>query len=211
MIRLTAKGLAKYMTSGPASQRKILWNYKHPDPEGAVQSKYYSEARHAIERYHTSGNDASVAVRAVDLLHTKFLRLEGRKQDRIKNNIRALESYLQHFGKKTLSILPPPDLTYAYGQVAVSAYPDLYVRDGDRHRIYKLDFSKENAKPLAITIVLQITFVAAQNAGLPVLPRDVIYLDVARGREYKGARVRAHLMRDVEAACQTIEDVWPRL
>src|SRR5580692_5369330 len=143
MIRLTAKGLAKYMTSGHATQRKILWNYKHPDPEGAVQAKYYSEARHAIERYHESGNDVSVAVRAVESLHAKAGRTNGRAQDRIRNNIRALESYIKHFGKRTLDILPTPNLSYVHGQVQVSAFPDLYVSERGRHKIIKLDFSLE--------------------------------------------------------------------
>ena len=62
MIKITAKGLAKYMTSGEARKRKILRDYKFPDPEGAVQSKYYAEARRVIEDYHGGGNDASIIV-----------------------------------------------------------------------------------------------------------------------------------------------------
>ena len=82
MIRITAKGLAKYMTSGEASKRKILRDYKFPDPEGAVQIKYYAEARAVIEHYHGSGNDPSIIVSAVDDLNTKASREHGRKHDR---------------------------------------------------------------------------------------------------------------------------------
>lgn len=211
MIKLSAKGLAKYMTSGAATQRAILRNYKHPDPEGAVQTKYYAEARAAIEEYHSSGNDPATAVRAVDALHDKLLRTQGRKRDRIRNNIRAVESYLGHFGKKNLTVLPSPDLKYAHGEVLVSAYPDLYVKDGNQHKTIKLDFSKQNVNPHLITIVLQVTLAAAQARKLPVKPQNIIYLDVVRGQEHRGAKTRARLMRDVDAACQTIEDVWPRL
>lgn len=209
MIRLSAKGLAKYMTSGHATQRKILSNYKNPDPEGAAQAKYYAEARHAIAQYHTSGNNAAVAVHAVQTLHSKELRSTGRSQDRVRNNIRALESYLNSFAEKYFVVLPSPDLRYTKGQVSVTAFPDLYVRDGQRHKIVKLDLGKDEPSARAINIVLQVTFAAAQSAGLPITPKDVVYLDVERGREHRGARVRSQLMRDIEAACQTIEAVWP--
>lgn len=211
MIRLTAKGLAKYMTSGAASQRKILRDYKFPDPEGAVQAKYYSEARRVIEQYHDEGNDASVIASAVDLLHTKASRESGKKQDRLMNNIRALESYLRNFGKRKLTVLVTPNLKYTHGQVIVSAYPDLYVKDGDRHKIIKLDMGKEIQKPQSIRIVLQITYAAAQRENLPVTPKDVIYVEVEHGAQHSGVPGRARVMRDIEAACQTIEDIWPRL
>ncbi len=158
MIRITAKGLAKYMTSGDARKRKILRDYKVPDPEGAVQSKYYAEARRVIERYHGGGNDASIIVSAVDELNTKAAREFDRKRDRLRNNIRALESYLSNFGKKKLTILPTPDVKFTHGQVLVSAYPDLYVKDADRHKIIKLDLGKDHPKPEMIKIVLQVMY-----------------------------------------------------
>src|SRR5690348_11526175 len=132
MIRITAKGLAKYMTSGDARKRTILRDYKFPDPEGAVQAKYYAEARRIIEQYHSGDNDPSIIVSAVDELNAKAAREHGRKHDRLRNNIRALESYLSNFGKRKLTMLPTPDVRFTHGQVVVSAYPDLYVKDGDR-------------------------------------------------------------------------------
>lgn len=211
MIRISAKGLAKYMTSGDASKRKILRDYKFPDPEGAVQAKYYAEARRVIEEYHNSGNDVSTIVSAVDKLNASAARETGRKHDRLRNNIRALESYLSNFGKEKLQILPTPNMKFSHGQVLVSAYPDLYVKDGNRYKIIKLDLGKDNPKPNMIRIVLQVTYAAAQEAQLPVLPGDVIYVEVERGTQHKGVTKRDRLQRDIEAACQTIEDVWPKL
>ncbi len=199
------------MTSGAASQRKILRDYKFPDPEGAVQAKYYSEARRVIGEYHTAGNDASLIASAVDQLRTKAAREGGKKEDRLRNNIRALESYLRNFGKRNLSVLPTPDLKYTHGQVLVSAYPDLYVKDGERHKIIKLDMGKESQKPLSIKIILQLTFAAAQRENLPIAPKDVIYVEVEHGVQHSGAKRGSRVMRDIDAACQTIEDVWPRL
>jgi hypothetical protein len=209
--QLTCRGAESQLLSGAASQRKILRDYKFPDPEGAVQAKYYAEARRVIEQYHTAGNDASVIARAVDQLHTKATREGGKKEDRLRNNIRALESYLRNFGKRNLSVLPTPDLQYTHGQVLVSAYPDLYVKDGGRHKIIKLDMGKENQKPLSIKIILQLTFAAAQRENLPVAPTDVIYVEVEHGVQHSGAKRGLRVMRDIDAACQTIEDIWPRL
>lgn len=211
MIKLTVKGLAKYMTSSPATQRKTLRDYKFPDPEGAVQAKYYAEARRAIEQFHSAGNDPAVAAMAVDQLRLKATRETGKKRDRIENNIRALEDYLRNFGKTTLEVLSTPELKYSRGQIVVSCFPDLYVKDGNAHKIIKLDFSKQLLKPEAIRVVLQVTFAAAQAAKLSIKPQDVIYVDVVRGARHRGARVRARLMRDVEATCQTIEDIWPNI
>jgi hypothetical protein len=59
--------------------------------------------------------------------------------------------------------------------------------------------------------VLQVTYAAAQAAKLPVLPKDVIYVEVEHGAQHIGVTKRARLQRDIEAACQTIEDLWPNL
>jgi hypothetical protein len=41
LIKIGLKGLAKYMTSRPAAQRKVLWDYKNSDPEGQAQASKY--------------------------------------------------------------------------------------------------------------------------------------------------------------------------
>jgi hypothetical protein len=211
MIRLTAKGLANYMTSGDARKRKILRDYKFPDPEGAVQAKYYAEARRIIEQYHRAGNDPSSLASDLVQLQAKANRASAKQLDRIKNNIRAVESYLRAFGRKKLSILPSPEIKMTRGQVVVSAHADLYIQDGDKHKILRLDMGKDTAKPQNIQIVLQVTINAVEESNLPVTPKDIIYVDVERGVEYSGRTVRKRLRKDIEAACQTIEDVWPKL
>lgn len=41
MIKITAKGLAKFMIANAAQQRKILKDFKNPDPDGFAQKLYY--------------------------------------------------------------------------------------------------------------------------------------------------------------------------
>ena len=44
MIKISLKGFAKYMVANSAQQRKILTDYKYPQPEGQAMATYYREA-----------------------------------------------------------------------------------------------------------------------------------------------------------------------
>jgi hypothetical protein len=37
MIKISAKGIAKFMVSLDATRRRILFDFKHPDPEGELK------------------------------------------------------------------------------------------------------------------------------------------------------------------------------
>ena len=56
-LKLSAKGLAKFMTSSAAGQRKVLRDYKYPDEEGTAQAAYYREACDIVAQYHRDGHD----------------------------------------------------------------------------------------------------------------------------------------------------------
>src|SRR5439155_26606643 len=113
--------------------------------------------------------------------------------------------------KRKVTILAVPRITMTQGRVVLSAYPDLYIEEGDKHKILRLDKRKDVAKPQNIQIVLPVTIIATQESNLQVAPRDVIYVQVERGVQHTGGVLRARLKRDIEAACQTIEDIWPKL
>src|SRR4029077_2338328 len=209
MIKLTVKGLAKFMTKGPASQRKILRDFKFPQPEGFVQTIYYAEARQAIRNYHGEGNDPATLVGAVDSLRAEADRSEGHTRTRLEHNIRALESYLEHFADRKFKILQAPRLEYAHRTVAVSATPDLFVEESGREKLIKPELGADVPDKTMIKIILQVSYDAAIRAGLQIRPQDVIYLDASRAVQHRGARVRARLRRDIEAACENIEAMWP--
>jgi hypothetical protein len=53
MIKIGVKGLAKFMTSTAAAQRKVLQDYKFPDEdEPKAMRLYYGEAVDSIRTYH---------------------------------------------------------------------------------------------------------------------------------------------------------------
>jgi hypothetical protein len=208
MIKLTVKGLAKFMTRGPAAQRKILRDFKFPQPEGFVQTIYYAEARQAIRDYHAGENDPTTLIGAVDSLRAEADRSDGQTRNRLEHNIRALESYLEHFADKRFKILPTPRLGYSHRSVTVAATPDLFVEESGRRKLIKLELGADAPDRAMVKIILQVTYEAARRAGLGIRPQDVIYLDASRAVQHKGARARARLQRDIEAACENIEAMW---
>jgi hypothetical protein len=208
MIRLTVKGLAKFMTGRPAAQRKVLRDFKFPQPEGRVQTLYYREARQAIRDYHGGGNDPALLVGAVDSLRAAADRSEGQTRARLEHNIRALKGYLKNFADKQLKILKTPRLEYAHGEVLVTASPDLFVQDNGRQKFIKLELGADAPDTAMVRVILQVMHDAAKGAGLIIRPQDVIYLDASRAVQYKGAKTRSRLQRDIEAACENIEAMW---
>jgi hypothetical protein len=52
MIKISAKGIAKFMMSLDATRRRILFDFKHPDPEGRAQAIHYRDAINAIQIFH---------------------------------------------------------------------------------------------------------------------------------------------------------------
>jgi hypothetical protein len=51
-VKLNVRGVAKYIAAGPAKQRRVLRDYKYPDPQGYAQAGYYRDAQEIIEAYH---------------------------------------------------------------------------------------------------------------------------------------------------------------
>jgi hypothetical protein len=209
MIHISVKGLAKFMRKGPAVQRSVLRDFKFPKgPEARAQTVYYAEARGGIREYHASGNDASTLVKSVDALRTKAERSLGPARSRLEHNIRAMQTYLQHFSGNRFEVLAPPKLEYSHGSVRVGATPDLFVRDGVNEKLIKLDLGVGPTDEEMIKIVLQVIFEAAAKAGMALKPKQVVYLDMSRGLQHSGAKSRTRLTRDIQAACENIEAMW---
>jgi hypothetical protein len=209
MIKITVKGLAKFMTKGPVGQRKVLRDFKFPKPEGFVQSIYYGEARRAIRDYHSKGNSPATLVKAIEDLRAEADRAAGQAQRRLEHNIRAVESYLKHFANRRFRVLQTPRLGYSRQNLYVSATPDLFVEEKGREKLIKLELGADAPDRAMIKIILQVMYEAALSNGVRVRPQDVIYLDASRAVQHRGAKARARVTREIEAACENIEAMWP--
>lgn len=210
-IRISVKGLAKFMTSTPARQRKILRDYKFPKPEGVAQAKYYAPARSAIHEYHAQQNDRAVLKKAVDDLNKRSAMTPNKLiSGKLDNNVRAIECYMKYFSQNHFDVLPIPPLQLVRGNVLVTATPDLFVTEKGRYQLIKLELGAKVPRPEVIRIITQVIFEATDGL-IQVAPKDVLFLDVIRGTLSRGARIRTRLKADIDAACRNIEDMWPNI
>jgi len=213
-IPISVNGLAKFMTSSEATRRRLLRDYKFPfnkDGSKKPQIVRYSEARAAIRDYHESGNNAATIVTAIEKLIAKKQKNPDKDAARINDNIRALQTYLEHFSNRKFTVLETPKPKYVHGEVAVSAFPDLYVDEEGSKKLIKLDFSETKPDEELVEIMLKVMHEAAYASNLPVLAGNVIYLDITRKTQHNGKKLNKQLKKNIDAACETIADIWPKL
>lgn len=208
MIKIGVKGLAKFMTASSAGQRKVLRDYKFPDEEGTAQAAYYREARDLVAEFHRHAHPAQWLREKAAVLHSTAAALGGRVATRLRHNSRGLNDYATNFPVKAYEILPERKFYVTFGEIRVSILPELHVREKDRERFLKLEFAKDAPGESTIKIVSQIMFEAALAARIPVTSSDVLYVDVARGKAHKGARVGSRMKTEIEAACANISAMW---
>jgi len=208
VIKLGMKGLAKYMIARDAQKRKILRDYKFPDPEGNVQAIYYREARDFIIAYHKNGHDPEWLDKMAMQLRTLASSATGQAKTRYRNNASALEQYRKYFSKKKYKVLPDFKAKLYIEGVFLTIIADLHVQEGKSEKIIKLEFTKKEPPRDVPKIICQLMYEAAIKAKLRFKSNQVLCFDVPRGTIYKDARAQARMMRNIEAACKNIGSIW---
>lgn len=209
MIKISVKGLAKFMTASPAGQRKILRDFKFPDEdEPKAMRLYYGEATDAIKSLHRNGHERQWLLNQADLLNALGGSLGGQSAVRLRNNARGLRHYADNFANRRFTVLPDVRLELVYGDVRITVVPDLHVREGSKEKIVKLDFAKQAPSDEVVKIISQSMFEAVRATNGATTPSSVLYFDVPRGVENRGARVGARLAADIRAACDNIAALW---
>jgi hypothetical protein len=210
-ISISIKGLAKFMTSSHVSQRKILRDFKYPDPEGSAQAIYYRDARELIRSYHEKSLSPEWLSQKASLLLS--LAVQGSKSTgaRLRHNARAINEYKAHFADEKYEILDDLSLAFTSGAVRITAYPDLHVRHNGLEKLLKFEFGSAKLDGEIMKIVAQGLFAAGEAAGLGSKQSTVMVIDVPRGVRYEATKLGSRLAREIDAACETIADVWQRL
>jgi hypothetical protein len=210
MIRVSFKGLAKFMTGNDRQKRKVLHDFKYPDDdESRAQAMYYREAREFIAAYHGSSHPASWLLdRSRDIASQARLS-SGQTKTRLNNNARALKEYETNFSGRSFTILPDLRFRLTYGQVELSVVPDLHVQEGSKEKLIKLEFAKKAPEGEVVSLMSQVLFEAALQNGHTFTSASILYLDVPRGIEHRGARLGSRRAAEIVAACQNIESLWP--
>jgi hypothetical protein len=211
LISISVKGLAKYMTASATTARKVLRDFKYPDDEGFVQAIYYHEARDRIVGFHRGGRTVDWLLNEATGLETLAANSSGRTKPRLSNNAAALREYATHFGSRRLVPLSDIRMEARYGGVRVTIAPDMHFKENGRSKIAKLEFSREPPDKRVVAIISQTMFEAALARAPGTNAGDVLYMDVPRGKLFRGARLGARLARDIESTCKNIEAIWPTI
>jgi hypothetical protein len=211
MISITLKGLAKFVTATPAKQRKILRDYKYPKEEGQAMAQYYKEARDVVYSFHKNKRPKEWLMTKANEIRTLAAGVGGGSGPRLQNNARAIEQYAQNFSSRKIDILPDLDVSFTADGVRVKINPDLHVSEGGKEKIIKLEFAKDEPPPEVVKVICQAMFDAAVMNGHKYTPAGVLYFDVARGAEHRGARQGARMKDEIDAALKNIASLWPSI
>lgn len=208
MIKISLKGLAEFMAGSSAKQRRVLRDFKYPDPEGSAQAVYYREARDFITRYHQRRHAIQWLFDRSDQLEAIAAQSSRQTKTRYGNNARVLREYARNFGNRHFDILPKLPLGLTLEGVMVTVIPDLHVRENGIEKIIKLEFSIDTPDDKIVKIITQAMFEAQSEEGMGLRSSSVLYFDVRRGASHKGARVGSRMRGEMEAACKNISALW---
>lgn len=209
MIKLTLKGLAKYVAASPAAQRKILQDFKYPlADEPFAMRVYYREATVCLKDYIANRHSG-------DWLRERSNQLAAAKDGdsrtgarRRRQNAEAIRLYERHFGDRQLEILSLPRFRLHFHDVAVSVVPDIRLREGTKTMLIKLQFGGRRLATTSIRVITQCMLAAANSGGYDLAPSSVIYLDLPRDVVHTAPRAGQRILRDIRAACETISQIW---
>lgn len=212
MIQITLKGLAKFMTASPAKQRKILRDFKYPNEEGLAMAQFYKEVRDVIRTYHKSGREKDWLLdKAKEVRQMAVIAPKGGTARRLSHNARAIEQYAEGFAEREFEILSDLDVSITGEAIKVKINPELHVREGGKEKLVKLEFTREAPESALTKIVCQTMYEGALSKSKAFTPSCVLYLDVPRGIEYRGARQGSRMKAEIDAACKNIVSMWPSI
>jgi hypothetical protein len=211
MIRLSAKQLAMYMTSNHAQQRTFVRKLKYPDEDVFPPGAYYRETRESIVRYHRDSRDRDWLNDQATELEVFGSRIGGNTETRLDNNARLLRKYSEHFGDRRLVLTGDLSLRFRHGNVAVSAIPELYALERKREKVIKLDLVIKGYDDEIARLVAQIFLEAADQGELGLRSSNIEYVHVLSGTIMRATNSRSRILRNVEAASDTISAIYDSL
>lgn len=209
MIKLSLKGLAKYIASSPSTQRRILQDFKYPAAdEPFAMRMYYREATDCLKVYIKERQSKEwLRLRASEIAVSRHEQSPAGAR-RLQQNANAVLLYEKHFGGEDLEVLDRPKFRLNFHGVSISVVPDLYVRDAAKTKLIKLQFGGPKLPEQSVKVITQCLLEAANLEGYDLAPSSAIYIDLPRGVSHTAARAGKKTLRDIKAACETISQIW---
>lgn len=209
-IQLSALVYAKFFRTRRMAGLKPS---KYPaKKENHIPFKYYRTAIATIIRYHKNGNNPAVFDEAIAKLTKKVDTADKQSKTIVpKNNLRAIQNYRQHFRSRQFKPQSIPQLHFAYDGVVVGAKPEMVVVENGQRMLIRFDMKQGQPNPVEISTLLDVTYVAAQDAGVKVQPENVLVLKVEDGSCYAGRRVSSSRKSQLREACTEIKRRWDEI
>jgi hypothetical protein len=209
MIKLTLKGLAKYVASSPAAQRKILQDFKYPTADEPFAMRvYYREAMDCLKQYIRQQRSSEwLREQARNLTLTSDGQL-AKSIERLRQNARAVLMYEKLFRTAGIEVLDTPRFRLTLHGVTISVVPDLCLLDGTRKKLIKIQFGGKKLADQSVRVMTQCMLEAANTSGYGLSASSCVYIDLPREVVHPAPRAGKRTLQDVKAACETISQIW---
>jgi len=209
---LSAHGLVEFMPSGFYAREGILRRYKYTYPGQKVFAPYYQATMAAIRAYHRAGNDPAVFAAGIARLEG-LLRTERnpRIQVRLRENVRAITSYQEHFGGRRFEVpiqVRVPSLVV--GGVTLTCNPDIQVVEDGRRLLLCVHCGVTEPEKEAAACLTQLVHAAYQKIE-PVQARYVRLIHLQSGMEVPWTGRGKKRWPQIQAACRQISALWPHI
>jgi hypothetical protein len=213
-IRLSVRGFAETTVAAPARKAAALKKYKFSDSgESVGRQNHYVYALAFIRKYHRDGLPASSAGSyAAELLKRIAEKPDSRQwKAKMTNNARAVQQYVNAFGKEKFTPRPGRNFKFIHQSVIVSARPDLCAESGGGSLFIKVNLTKAPHDELMVNLQLHLMYEAILPHVESLLPSQLVYLQVADGSRLKGPKDGFPSRARIEKACAQIRSVWQSL
>ncbi|MCY3646136.1 MAG: hypothetical protein OXH07_04070 [Chloroflexi bacterium] len=206
---ISLTGLVKFVVASPSQQRKVLRDHKYPDPDGLAQAKYYQEATRAIMAFYRNGHDRSWLEARADALIARKAGASEHAKTKLDSNAAVLRSHAKHFSSQGVDLVESPKLVYVHAGLDIAVTPHLSIMERKQKRLVRLRFPLQRNADETAKVACQVMYEAAESMGLDLPASAFRVWDCRSGKKHKMARSRSRTRSDIEAACETIVDLWP--
>jgi hypothetical protein len=210
MIKVSMKAFAGFMQKSSSSRRTFVKNLKYPKQENRIPILYYQKALSAIKAYHSKQHPVSFLENQITALYKLANSAEKKGQKTLfLNNARVLENYLELYANRKYEIISiPGQLSVFYNNVRISAKPDLYLKEKNKDKMIKLDFTMFEPDEEEASIITHLMFDAQEQMGLHISPKNIIYAHLMHGHEYTLIKPSKKMKDEIMTACKEMNEIW---
>lgn len=211
MIKISVKGLIKFMEGDDAQRRRDLAAFKYPEV-GKAPASYYREAIPAIRQCLAGTITRAQMLESAEALVKAAATAASRRRTRLMHNARGIIiSFDEKFGDRGFRTVTSHRLSYTQRGVRVAVHPELWIFERNQQQILKLELAAEPMNKRALEILAQLIYQAAVQNAVDVTPKQIGIMEVATGEIHRGRRIGPRLESRIAAAIDNIEALWPSI